>query len=72
MGQGTINPTIIIAEAGDNHNGDIGRACQLIDAAVDAGADYVKFQTFQAEAVVLKICRNCLISGVRQESKKRF
>jgi N-acetylneuraminate synthase len=38
----------IIAEAGVNHNGSIDLAKQLIDAAVDSGADAVKFQTFQA------------------------
>ncbi|MEQ1637547.1 MAG: N-acetylneuraminate synthase [Methylococcales bacterium] len=42
----------IIAEAGVNHNGDFDTACQLIDAAVAAGADAVKFQTFKAENLV--------------------
>jgi N,N'-diacetyllegionaminate synthase len=41
--------TLIIAEAGVNHNGDLNLAKQLIDAAVDAGADLVKFQTFKAD-----------------------
>jgi N-acetylneuraminate synthase/N,N'-diacetyllegionaminate synthase len=45
---------IIIAEAGVNHNGDIRKAEQLIDAAVQAGADYVKFQTFKADKLVSK------------------
>ena len=40
--------TLVIAEAGVNHNGDISIAHKLIDAAVDAGADIVKFQTFKA------------------------
>ena len=47
-----MNKTIIIAEAGVNHNGDIGTAKRLIDVASDAGADYVKFQTFKAERLV--------------------
>lgn len=46
------NKVLIIAEAGVNHNGDISNAFKLIDAAVDAGADYIKFQTFKAEKLV--------------------
>lgn len=46
-----MNRTIIIAEAGVNHNGDIKLAKQLIDVAASAGADYVKFQTFKANKV---------------------
>jgi N,N'-diacetyllegionaminate synthase len=46
--------TLIIAEAGVNHNGDMDIACRLIDAATDAGADIVKFQTFSAERLVTK------------------
>jgi len=41
--------TLIIAEAGVNHNGDLGLACRLIDAAAQADADLVKFQTFSAD-----------------------
>lgn len=44
----------VIAEAGVNHNGDIRIAKQLIDVAVGAGADAVKFQTFKAENVVCR------------------
>ncbi|WP_425235163.1 N-acetylneuraminate synthase [Ulvibacterium sp.] len=43
-----MKKTLIIAEAGVNHNGEIELAYQLVDAAVAAGADYVKFQTFKA------------------------
>ena len=44
--------TLIIAEAGVNHNGDIEIAKKLIDVAADAGADLVKFQTFNADRLV--------------------
>ena len=46
--------TIIIAEAGVNHNGSIDTAKKMIDVAAEAGADYVKFQTFKAETLVTK------------------
>jgi N,N'-diacetyllegionaminate synthase len=42
---------LVIAEAGVNHNGSLDVAKRLIDAAADAGADLVKFQTFKAEEV---------------------
>lgn len=44
----------IIAEAGVNHNGNMAIALALIDAAVDAGADAIKFQTFKADKLVTK------------------
>ena len=44
--------TIIIAEAGVNHNGSIELARKLIDVAAESGADFVKFQTFKAETLV--------------------
>lgn len=44
----------IIAEAGVNHNGDLQTALRLIDAAVEAGANAVKFQTFKTQALVSK------------------
>tara|TARA_R110002111_G_scaffold260570_2_gene332011 strand:+ start:1416 stop:2417 length:1002 start_codon:yes stop_codon:yes gene_type:complete len=49
-----MTKTLIIAEAGVNHNGDIQLAKQLIDAASEAGVDYVKFQTFKSEKLVSK------------------
>lgn len=48
------NHTVIIAEAGVNHNGDLNLAKKLVDVAAEAGADYVKFQTFKASALVSK------------------
>ncbi len=49
-----INRVTIIAEAGGNHNGSIKKAYKLVDIAKQAGADYVKFQTFKAETLVSK------------------
>ncbi|WP_333887966.1 N-acetylneuraminate synthase [Sphingobacterium siyangense] len=49
-----MKKTLIIAEAGVNHNGDISNALKLIDVAVEAGVDYIKFQTFKAEKLVSK------------------
>lgn len=49
-----INHTLIIAEAGVNHNGDISLAKKLVDAAKSAGADIVKFQTFNPSKLVSK------------------
>jgi len=49
------NRTLVIAEAGVNHNGDLALAKNLVDIAVDAGADIVKFQSFKAELQATKI-----------------
>jgi N-acetylneuraminate synthase len=51
---GKGNPVFIIAEAGVNHNGDISKAKELIDAAVEAGVDAVKFQTFNTDKLTTK------------------
>ncbi len=48
----TRQSTLIIAEAGVNHNGDMATARRLVDAAAEAGADLVKFQTFSAKTLV--------------------
>jgi N,N'-diacetyllegionaminate synthase len=49
--------TLIIAEAGVNHNGDLRLAKKLVDAAADAGADLVKFQTFNADRQVTRLAQ---------------
>ena len=49
---GDEQPCLIIAEAGVNHNGDVDLAYRLIDAAVEAGADAIKFQSFVTEELI--------------------
>lgn len=60
-----MNKVIVIAEAGVNHNGDIDLAKRLIDVAADAGADYVKFQTFKAENIASK---NAMKAGYQKRT----
>ena len=47
------NKTLIIAEVGVNHNGNLKIAKKLIDIASESGADYVKFQSFNADFLAL-------------------
>ena len=52
-----MNKVFVIAEAGVNHNGSLEIAKKLVDAAADAGADAVKFQTFKANNLVSKLAQ---------------
>ncbi len=63
------NKTIIIAEAGVNHNGDLNLAKKLISKASQIGADYIKFQTFSADRLVTKFAKKPKYSFSK---KKKF
>jgi len=62
--------TLIIAEAGVNHNGDIDMALRLIDAAAEAGADIVKFQTFRADSLVTMEAQKAPYQRVHTDSEE--
>src|SRR5215467_6177908 len=49
---GEQHPTYFIADISANHDGDLGRACELIHLAAEAGADAAKFQNFRASKIV--------------------
>ena len=61
----TYRKTFIIAEAGVNHNGSLDLALQMVDVAVAAGVDAVKFQTFRAEKIITV---SALKAGYQQQT----
>lgn len=69
-----MRKTIVIAEAGVNHNGNIENAKKLIDAASNAKADYVKFQTFKTELCITKEAKKASyqIENTNNESESQF
>ena len=64
----TKNKTLIIAEVGVNHNGNINVAKKLINIAKKAGYDFVKFQSFKAENLVQSKTK---IIGYQQKNLKK-
>jgi N,N'-diacetyllegionaminate synthase len=66
------SPAYIIAEVGVNHNGDVNLAKDLIDVAVECGADAVKFQTFKAEKLVSKQAKQAeyQINNLKKQSSQ--
>ncbi|SNR14893.1 N,N'-diacetyllegionaminic acid synthase [Tenacibaculum jejuense] len=69
-----MKKTLIIAEAGVNHNGSITTAKQLIDVAVEAKVDLVKFQTFKADVIVSKTAKKAdyQIKNTKEESDSQY
>ena len=59
-----MNKVFIIAEAGVNHNGSIELAKKLIDVAVEAKVDAVKFQTFKTELCISKDAKKILLMSI--------
>lgn len=65
-----MSKVFVIAEAGVNHNGDFELAKQLIDAAAEAGADVVKFQTFNADRQVTRTAKKADYQTQTTDSKE--
>lgn len=62
--------TVIIAEAGVNHNGSLDLALKLIDKAKEAGADYVKFQTFNTDLTISKLAKKASYQAVNTNDQE--
>ena len=66
---GESNPCYAIAEAGANHDGEVEKALKLIDSAVEAKADSIKFQTYKASKLVTKTAPKYWDDGISEESQ---
>ena len=68
------DPTIIIAEAGVNHNGSLSRALEMVEVAAEAGADLIKFQSFKAEKLVTKTVQKAQyqIQNTKKKAETQF
>ena len=67
-----IPRTLIIAEAGVNHNGSLKKCFQLVDAAKKAGAHIVKFQTFEADSLATKKSPKAAYQKVNDNNKNQY
>jgi N,N'-diacetyllegionaminate synthase len=67
-----MNKVIIIAEAGVNHNGKLSIAKKLVDIAVDAGVDYIKFQTWITENVLTHQAPKADYQKINDDSNNQF
>lgn len=69
-----MKQVVIIAEAGVNHNGNMENAFRLIDTAAEAGADYIKFQTFKAENLVSPAAPKAIYQqrNTKEENETQF
>lgn len=66
---GGSNPCFTIAEAGANHDGEVQKALKLIDSAIEAKADSIKFQNFKASRLVTKTAPKYWDDGVPEENQ---
>jgi len=69
---GPGQPCFVIAEAGVNHDGNVEKAKALIDIAVKAGADVVKFQTFKTDKLVTNALQKCEYQKVGDGSEGNY